>query len=89
MWLPVEVEYHILPDIFPMNMKTWLHVFKIVCITPIISTRQFKMATFGPIVMNEIIYFLHFTEVALSLYCYIQCDKNTTLLGIYHNCKVT
>ena len=54
MWLPVEIEYHILTDIFKVNMLTWAHFVKILCIKPNISSQQIKMVKSGPCVMNEV-----------------------------------
>ena len=42
MWLPVEMEYRILPDSFQVNMLTRLHFVKILCMTPNISQNRFK-----------------------------------------------
>ena len=54
MLLPVEIEYHNLPDIFQVNMLIWPHFITPVCITLNISSQQIKMITFGPCVMNAL-----------------------------------
>ena len=54
MWLPVEIEYYVLPDIFQVNMLTWSHFVNILCIKPNISSQPIEMIKSGPCVMNEI-----------------------------------
>ena len=44
----MEIEYHILPDIFQLNVLTWLYVVKILCFTPNISPQPNKMTKCGP-----------------------------------------
>ena len=46
--------YHILPDIFQLNILTLLHFLQILCITPNVSSQQTKMVS-GSCVMNEVI----------------------------------
>ena len=53
MRLPVVKEYHILPDIFQVNMLTWLHAIRIVYNTPNIS-QDIKLEKNGPGVIKVI-----------------------------------
>ena len=56
MQLPVEIEYHILQDIVGVDMLTWSHFVKIICIIPTcnMTSQQIKMIKSGSCVMNEV-----------------------------------
>ena len=45
--VPLELELHILPDIFQVNILTWSCFVKMLCITPKFSSQQIKMIKYG------------------------------------------
>ena len=50
----VQMKYHVLLDIFRVNMQTLLHFIKLLCITNNLSPRQFMVTECDPSVLNEI-----------------------------------